>query len=345
MVRSVRIYGVPKIRLTCSLQVTIRVVLLFLALVLSSMRTIGQEVHIIPHTNAIPIGAKASDSPAPADGTTFQARVDLVLVPVAVTDPLGRLVTGLDKDNFEIYEGKEKQAIRTFSSEDTPVSLGIILDSSGSMASKIERARDAVKELIGTANPQDEFFLITFADAPELVTDFTTSVEGIQNQLLYARPRGSTALLDAIYLGITNMRHAKYAKKALLIISDGGDNHSRYHEHEVKSLVREADTLVYAIGIYDVYFSTLEEQIGPALLSDISDVSGGRMFTVENPNDLPSVAMKIGAELRNEYVMGYRPMNPKYDGKWHKIKVRLSLPKGLPRCEAHAKQGYYALSQ
>ena len=190
--------------------------------------------------------------------------VDLVLVPVTITDPLNRLVTGLEKENFQLFEGNSTQEIRTFSAEDAPVSLGVIFDSSGSMSSKMDRAKDAVVEFFKTANPQDEFFMITFSDEPEEVTDFTSSVEEIQSKLVYAVPRKRTALLDAIYMGVSKMRQAKYAKKALLIISDGGDNHSRYTEGEIKALVKEADVMVYAIGIYDHYFATQEERLGPA---------------------------------------------------------------------------------
>jgi Ca-activated chloride channel homolog len=268
-----------------------------------------------------------------------------VLVPVTVTDPLNRLVTGLDKDNFEVYEGKEKEEVRHFSSEDAPISLGVIFDMSGSMASKIERAREAVIEFFKTANPQDEFFLITFADRPEEVSDFTQSIDDLQGKLVFTVPKGRTALLDAIYLGISKMRQAKYPKRSLLIISDGGDNHSRYTEGEIKSLVKEADVMIYSIGIYDRYMATPEEQLGPALLSDISELSGGRSFTIDNPNDLADVATKIGIELRNQYVLGYRPKTPAHDGKWHKIKVKLLPPKGLPPLHVYAKTGYYASTQ
>jgi Ca-activated chloride channel family protein len=344
MFRRVDSFGSLEISCTDFRQAAVRGAAFILAILLGSIQASGQDVHIVPHANTSPPGIRAIDSP-PAYSNSFQVKVDLVLVPVAVTDSFGRLVTGLGKENFEIYEGKDKQAIRTFSSEDSPVSIGIIFDTSGSMTDKIERAREAVAQLLETANPEDEFFLITFADSPNLVTDFTDSSNDLQNRLLSVTPRGSTALLDAIYLGISKMRQAQYARKALLIISDGGDNHSRYREHEIKSLVREADTLVYAIGIYDRYFSTIEEQIGPALLGEISQETGGRMFSVDNPKDIPDIAAKIGIELRNQYVVGYRPLSPKIDGKWHKIKVKLSLPKGLPRCEIHAKQGYYAPSQ
>jgi Ca-activated chloride channel homolog len=327
-----------------SARLTIRGIALLLFVAFGLLPTIGQEVHIVPRTLSTESDSSGWTSNR-RHSSLFRVKSDLVLVPVTVTDRLGRLITGLDKDNFQVYEGKDRQTIQTVSSEDAPVSVGIVLDISGSMAGKIERAREAVTDLLATANPQDEFFLITFADTAELAIGFTTSVEDIQSQLLLGKPRGSTALLDAIYLGISEMRRAQYARKALLVISDGGDNHSRYHEGEIKSVVKEADTLMYAIGIYDQYFSTIEEQMGPALLSAVSEQTGGRMYTVEDPKEMAGVATKISLELRNQYVLGYRPANSRYDGKWHKIRVKLSLPKGLPRCDARARQGYYAPSE
>jgi Ca-activated chloride channel family protein len=272
----------------------------------------------------------------------LKVAVDLVLVPVTITDPMNRLVTGLEKENFQLFEGSAPQEIKSFSSEDAPVSLGVIFDSSRSMSSKMDRAKDAVMEFFKTANPQDEFFMITFSDEPEVINDFTSSVDEIQGKLIYAVPRRMTALLDAIYMGVSKMRQAKYAKKALLIISDGGDNHSRYTENEIKALVKEADVMVYAIGIYDRYFPTEEERLGPALLGEVAELTGGRAFTVENPNDLADVATKIGVELRNQYVLGYRPTKVVRDGKWRKIKVKLLPPKGLPPLRVYARTGYYA---
>jgi Ca-activated chloride channel family protein len=306
------------------------------------------DVHIAPRI-AAPPPPKPEDAildPSLKTHTKpLKVNVDLVLVPVTITDPMNRLVTGLDKENFMVYEGKDPQEIRHFSSEDAPVSLGVIFDMSGSMSSKIERAREAVVEFFKTANPQDEFFMITFSDQPEEVSDFTQSVEDIQGKLVYTIPKGRTALLDAIYMGVSKMRQAKYSKRALLIISDGGDNHSRYTEGEIKALVKEADVLVYAIGIYDRYMPTQEEQLGPVLLSDITELTGGRTFTIDNPNDLADVATKIGVELRNQYVLGYRPKNAAHDGKWRKIKVKLIPPKGLPPLRVYAKTGYYAPTQ
>ena len=310
-------------------------------------QTTIDDVHIPPREVAkakpegVPKESPASSSLNPRV-RPLKVDVDLVLVPVTITDPLNRLVTGLEKENFELYEGSSKEEIRSFSSEDAPVSLGVIFDSSGSMSSKMDRAKDAVVEFFKTANPQDEFFMITFSDEPEMVNDFTSSVDDIQGKLIYTVPRKRTALLDAIYMGISKMRQAKFPKKALLIISDGGDNHSRYTENEIKALVKEADVMIYAIGIYDRYFQSEEERLGPQLLSEITELSGGRAFTVENPNDLADVATKIGVELRNQYVLGYRPSKVVRDGKWRKIKVKLLPPKGLPPLRVYARTGYYA---
>jgi Ca-activated chloride channel family protein len=305
-----------------------------------------EDVHVAPRVESAKPDPLGSVDPSLRTHTRpMKVDVSLVLIPVTITDPMNRLVTGLDKENFEVFENKDPQELKSFSSEDAPVSIGVIFDMSGSMSSKIERAREAVVEFFKTANPQDEFFMIAFADKPEEVSDFTSSVEDIQGKLVYTVPKGRTALLDGIYLGINKMRQAKYPKKALLIISDGGDNHSRYTEGEIKSTVREADVMIYAIGIYDHNMPTPEEVAGPGLLADITEITGGRAFTIDNPNDLGDVATKIGIELRNQYVLGYRPKNPGHDGKWRKIKVKLIPPKGLPPLRVFAKTGYYAPSE
>ena len=304
------------------------------------------DVHIVPRVAA---SAAANITPDAAGLNTHTAaikkNVDLVLVPVTITDQMDRLITGLDKENFQLFEGKARQDIKHFSNEDAPVSIGIIFDMSGSMSDKVDRAREAVVRFCTSANPQDEFFMITFSDQPHLASDFTSNVDEIQNKLIFSLPKGRTALLDALYLGINKMKEAKNQRKALLIISDGGDNHSRYNEREIESLVKESDTILYGIGIYDSYFATVEERLGPQLLSEVSEVTGGRAFTIDNPNDLPDVANKIGMELRNQYVLGYRPDKTQHDGKWHKIKVKLRLPKGLPPLQVYARTGYYAPSQ
>ena len=271
--------------------------------------------------------------------------VDLALVNVVVTDPFNRLVAGLDPDNFRIFENNVEQEIITFSSEDVPISIGVIFDCSGSMSNKLGKAREAAIEFFKTANPEDEFFLVSFSERAELTSSFTNSVEEMQSRLMLTSSRGRTALLDAIYLGLSQMRGAHNHKRALLILSDGGDNHSRYAESDVKRLVKEADTQLYAIGIFDPLENrnrTLEELNGPSLLGEITELTGGRVFAADNPNELPDIATKIGLELRNQYVLGYRPSNKAHDGRWRKIKIKLRAPRGLPPLSVYSKTGYYA---
>lgn len=269
----------------------------------------------------------------------------LVLVPVSVTDPMERVVTGLSRDNFEVFEGKQPQTIQNFSSEDVPVSLGIILDMSGSMGDKIDRVREAVNQFCDAANPQDEFFMIVFSDEPRLAVDFTNNTEEIKNELVFTQPKGRTSLLDAIYMGLHKMKEARYGKKALLIISDGGDNHSRYGEREVRAVAMESDVMIYSIGVLDRYVPTVEESRGPTLLSELSEPTGGRAYTLDTPTGMPSIARRIGAELRTQYVIAYRPQDTPHDGKWRKIRVRLRLPKKLSFLQAHARTGYYASAE
>ena len=272
----------------------------------------------------------------------IRVEVQLALVNVSVIDPYNRFVTGLEKEDFKIYEDDELQTISHFSTEDVPISIGLIFDCSGSMADKIDKSRMAVNQFFRTSNPADEFFLISFNDRPDAVSGFTHDPETLQSKLNFTEAKGRTALLDAIYLGLNEMRKAQYSRKVLLIISDGGDNHSRYTEGEIKSMVREADVQIYGIGLFDLNFKSPEEREGPALLSDVTEVTGGRTFTISSPNELADVATKIGIELRNQYVLGYRPTNPLRDGKWRKIKVKLNPPKGLPPLHVYAKTGYYA---
>ena len=280
-------------------------------------------------------------------GQSVHVDVDLALVNVTVTDPYNRLVTGLEPDNFRVFENNVEQEIQYFSSEDVPISIGVIFDLSGSMANKVGKAREAALQFFKTANRQDEFFLVSFNDRAEVMSAFTSSVEDLQSRILSASAKGRTALFDAIYLGLSEMRTARNAKRALLIISDGGDNNSRYNERDIKRLVREADAQLYSIGIFDPFeyrSRTAEELNGPSLLTEVTELTGGRAFTVENVNELPDIATKIGSELRNQYILGYHPSNKSHDARWRKIKVKMRAPKGLPPLSIYAKTGYYAPS-
>ena len=331
----------------------------FLILLLASfsLRAFGQEP---PRDDPKPDEVKKEEAKKPDDvkkdtpgqpikpNRTLHRDVDLALVNVTVTDPYNRLVTGLDQENFRVFEDNIEQEITHFSSEDVPISIGVIFDISGSMANKINKSREAAIQFFKTANPQDEFFLVSFNERAELTSMFTNSIEDLQSHMAYMAAKGRTALLDAIYLGLSQMRGAQNAKRALLIISDGGDNHSRYSESDIKRLVKESDCQLYAIGIFDPLGyrnRTPEELNGPSLLSEVTDMTGGRVFAVENLNDLPDIAAKIGMELRNQYVLGYRPSNKNHDARWRKIKIKLRAPKGLPPLNVFARTGYYARSQ
>jgi Ca-activated chloride channel family protein len=279
-------------------------------------------------------------------GSTVHIDVDLALVNVTVTDPFNRLVTGLELDNFRVFEDNIEQEVVNFSAEDVPISIGVIFDFSGSMANKVGKAREAAVQFFKTANPQDEFFLVSFNERAELTSAFTNSVEDLQSRMMLTTAKGRTALLDAIYLGLSQMRGAHNAKRALLILSDGGDNHSRYNESDIKRLVKEADTQLYAIGIFDQagYRRTTEELNGPTLLNEVTEMTGGRVFNVEKLEELPDIATKIGMELRNQYVLGYRPSNRAHDARWRKVKIKLRAPRGLPPLTVYSKTGYYAPS-
>jgi Ca-activated chloride channel family protein len=309
-------------------------------------------VHVPPPATSAPAAGAPAGAEAPAatgpnalkvrPGARIRLDVDMVLIPVSVTDPMNRLVTGLEKEEFQVFENNGRQKIATFASEDAPVSIGIIFDLSGSMTSKLIRARESILQFIKIANPQDEFFVIGFNDRPELIEDFTNSVEDIQARLATVRSGHRTALLDAIYYGMNKMKDARHERKALLVVSDGGDNRSRYTEGELRAQVREADVEVYSIGIFDPYAPTPEERAGPQLLLDLSDETGGRLFRVDDIAEMGDIAEKISTELRNQYVIGYRPRDLTRDGKWRKVKVKVNPPAGLPPLTVHARTGYYA---
>ena len=291
----------------------------------------------VPQTGA-DVAATATAHP----NARIRVDVNLVLIPVTVTDPLNRLVTGLERENFFVLENNVQQQIRSFSTEDAPITVGIVFDLSGSMTSKFAKARQALTEFLRTSNPQDEFFVVGFNDRPEIMVDYTSSVDDIEARMVTAHPNNRTALLDAIYLGVNKLKQAKYERKTLLIISDGGDNRSRYTEGEIRNTVRESDTQLYAIGIFDQYAATPEERTGPILLDELCEATGGQMFRVNEMGGLGDIATRISAELRNQYVIGFRPSDAKHDGKWRKVKVRLEPPKGLPPLTVHFRQGYYA---
>ena len=316
---------------------------------MGSLWPFGAGIHAQTQDPTVLIQPRAPQRAAttPDDGMAARIRVesDLVLIPVNVTDQQDRSVTGLAREQFRLWDEKTEQTISHFSIEDSPVSIGLVFDSSRSMGNKIQRSKAAVEEFIRTANPQDEFSLVQFNNRAQLLQGFTERTEEIQNRMMFIQPSGCTALLDAVMLSMNEMHHAKNRRKAILIISDGGDNNSRYSLHELKNRLRESDVQVYSIGILEPFGSrdmTIEEMTGPALLNDLAKQTGGRFYTVEDLNVLPQIAAKIGTSLRNQYVLGYAPNGTGRDGKYHRVRVKVTQPKGLPSLRASFRSGYMA---
>src|SRR5260370_22549204 len=321
--------------MTRVLSVSLLLVLLLLGFAISSLLTPSFAQSLVPDD-------VKHDTPGPVikQGQSVHLDVELALVNVTLTDPYNRLVTGLEPDNFRIFEDNIEQEVANFSSEDVPISIGVILDLIGSMANKLGKAKQAALQFFKTANPQDEFFLVGFNERAQLLSPFTPNVEDCQSRMLSASAKGKTALLDAIYLGLSQMRGAHSGKRALLIISDGGDNNSRYSEKDIKRFVREANTQLYSLGIFDTFeyrSRTSEELNGPTLLSETTELTGGRAFTVENLNDRPDTASKIGAELPNQYIPGYHPSKKPHDARGRQIKIKLRVPQWLPPLRVYCK--------
>jgi len=274
---------------------------------------------------------------------TLKIDVDLVLVSATVTDSLNRYVSGLESQHFQIWEDKVEQKLEYFSAEDVPISVGVIFDVSGSMKDKIATARSAAATFLKTGNPEDEYFLVEFANRPELTSDFTTDVSKLQNKLLLAPAKGMTAMYDSVYLGLEKLKEGNNPKKALLLITDGEDNRSRYTFQNVKEFVKEQDVQIYGIGIVDEWNSQLSAgHTGRAMVEELADLTGGRAFFPDSVYELEDICTKIAIELKNQYVIGYHSTNQAKDGKWRKLRLKVNPPKGIPRLNVRAKQGYYA---
>jgi VWFA-related protein len=254
-------------------------------------------------------------------------------------------VLGLRKQDFRILEDGVEQTVVNLSGEDTPLSIGLLYDRSASMGAKQQTSRQAVTQFLKTMNTPDEAFLVDFADEAKVAQGFTSSPEKLDLKLEFLQPGGLTALLDAVHLGLSEMKNARNPRKGLLIISDGGDNHSRYTGKEIQGLVREADVQIYAMGVFEPSISlgmSAEEVSGPRLLSEIAEQTGGRAFSATSGRDLPSVATRIGIELRNQYVLAFQPSNHERDGKFRRVEVRVNPQPGLPELKVHWRLGYYA---
>jgi Ca-activated chloride channel family protein len=303
----------------------------------------ADDVHIVPQNSQnhhestsipVPVGVQ------PASIPPLHVNVDVVLVPVTVSDSENHPVTTLKKQDFALFEEGARQEIRYFSAEESPLSVAILLDVSKSMSDKVDTERAAIVEFFNNAHPDDEYFAITFSDRPREVASSTQSINELETKLTAIEPGGPTAMLDAVYLAVSKLRSARYKRKAIVIFSDGGDNASRYTLREIKSLVQESDVQIYAIGLFDAFFfGSLEEKLGKMWLSEITDATGGRTITVDNSIKLPEAAAKISREMRNQYVLGYRP-EVATASKWRKIKVSVTQPDRQQRLHTYYRKGY-----
>src|SRR2546422_8853941 len=274
---------------------------------------------------------------------TLKVDVDLVLMNATVTDSLNRYVSGLGQEHFQIWEDKLEQKIAYFSSEDVPISLGMIFDVSGSMKDKISTARDAAVTFLKTGNPKDEYFLVEFANRPEVAADFTTDVSKLQSKLIFTPAKGMTAMYDSVSLGLEKLKEGSNPKKALLLITDGEDNRSRYTFQNVKDFVKEQDAQIYAIGITDEWNSQLGAgHTGRAMIEELTDLTGGRAVFPGSVFELGDNCTKITVDPKKQNNIRDHSSKSAKDGKWRKLRMKINPPKGIQHLNVRSKSGYYA---
>ncbi len=308
-----------------------------LAIAIALAGAYGQQISIQPRQR--PTVEQKQEEPRPG-----RLRIDttLVLVPVEVSDGLNRPVSGLEKQNFHVFDDKVEQKIHSFAMEDEPIAVGLVFDVSGSMGNDLREMRGAASRFFKTSNPGDEFCLVELASDAHVAVPLTQNAGDVDNKLMFSKGGGSTALLDGVYLGLNEVRKSKNLRKALVIISDGGENNSRYTPGEVKNAIVESDVLIYAIGTFGTGAGALySDQV---LLKKLTEQTGGRMYAAVGMS-LGDFADKIVIDLRNRYVLGYTPTDAARDGRYHHIRVTLDAPRGLPKLQAHWRTGYYAPSE
>jgi Ca-activated chloride channel family protein len=283
----------------------------------------------------------AKSAPAARNPSSIRVDVNMALVPVTVMDSAGRNVTGLSQENFRVFDDNEQRPIIAFGTSEAPISIGLIYDCSRSMTDKFNIARQAPVRLFEQLNPEDEAFLITVSDKPALRQDFTSEFSQIQNALMFTHPNGTTSLVDGIYMGLQQLKKAHNPRRALIVVSDGGDNNSRFNLRDLSRLAAETDAEIFAICIFQNPQSE-EEANGPALLSRLAEVSGGINYMIGDVNSVRSTFSKIGVTLHHQYMLGYYPTENGPSGKYRKIKVQVLVPQGIQRLRIVARGGYYA---
>lgn len=339
----------------CALRIALAVSFLFLFAIQISFKTEAQEQQSQEQaqkpTVETPAKTDAAGNPSTQqkmgselDGPVI-VNTDLITLTVTVTDTYGRYVSGLSKKAFTILDEKQPQEITFFSDDDSPVSVGVIFDVSGSMSGeKIKNAREALSKFIQTSHNSDEYFLIAFNSRAQLLLDKTRDGNAVLDKLTFVQTKNNTALYDACYLGVEKVQRGLHPKRALLLISDGQDNNSRYTFNELRRLLKESDVVLYGVGILSGGDSgSALGMEGQGILDELASVSGGKAFFPRSALEMDDIFEQIALELRHQYSIGYKPSNFSNDGKWRKIKVKVTPPRGLPRLFVRSKEGYYAI--
>jgi len=304
---------------------------------LISTWAIGGPFQSLPAPDAVAIPGRGT---APADAPAIRVDSSLVLVPARVTNTSGAIVATLTKNDFQIAEDGVPQTITHFSMDDAPASIGLVYDASGSMRDKVRQSAAAAEAFFKTANPEDEFFLVQVGDRARLAIPFPGETDDILGRIGRTKPYGRTALLDGVQMAMAQMKKARNSRKALVILSDGGDNQSRHNLRQIREGLRESDVQVYAMGLFDGESRKLtsEERRGPDLLEELAEQTGGRLYPVANLDTLSAISARISDDVRTQYVLGYSPANNARDGKYHRLKVTVSSPD----LRTYYRQGYYA---
>jgi Ca-activated chloride channel family protein len=306
----------------------------------------GQTPSSAPAVSIIPRPAPTAGlNPDAVPGEHLRVDASMVLVPVHAVSATGSNVTDLAAANFRVFEDGVEQKVTYFSQDDAPLSVGLVFDSSGSMSNKIRKSATAAAAFFKTSNAGDEFFLVEFGERPKLLTPFTPDSDEVYRKIVHTKAFGRTPLIDAIHLALVQMKNARNSRKVIVILSDGGDNRSRLTRGQIKGALLESDVQLYAMGIFDagdLLKHSREEQNGPRLLDELAEHTGGRVYTIDNLDDLESISSQLGTALRSEYLLGYTPLNPSRDGKYRHIKVDLAVSSGIPIPNISYRRGYYA---
>ena len=279
---------------------------------------------------------------------------NVVLLPVSVRTKKGKYVAGLRRQNFTLIDEKAPQEISFFSNDNSPMSIGIVFDASGSTrgsdsekkyrATKLPLLLGQLKQFLQDSNPGNEYFLIGFNSSPQLLSDWTSDSNSLLEPLTKVLPKDNSAFFDAAYLALTKVTQGKYRKRALLMLTDGEDNISHYSFKELAKGIQETDVSIYAVGPESRADSL--SVASQAMLEELCNLSGGAAFFPTNKEkNLTPLFASIALGLRDQYLLGFVPKHPADHSKWHKLKVKLSLPPDAPKdandWEVRARQGYY----